>query len=356
MKARIQGALTPLIDEFKAGGDDQQDAWERACRVQALFDQVPAVTDERIVRRPLPASRVHRRKPVPLPVTSTGYRETARGAVQGGGPMGQLPFVAPLMTSPLPWVILAGAFAGAAVRQATRRTRNRADPEREAARKWVVACLYLSAAVVLGLLAVFIPGPARILSRWYAWAAVISAAVVFAALRFKKAAGIPVLVLAVALAAAVGLFLQSVHAFTGETEIASVRVISVEPASMRLELVPRGDAPALLSMKGTYFSPIVRVVIFSDFLVFLGARTWYRFEGMTSFDDSLHQQDTDFRFSRAPGISERLWKLFEEYETKIPGVKTAQTELVVKKAREFASYGIMVQNDGGVQVVQKPGS
>jgi uridine kinase len=49
MKARIQPTLAPLIDEFKAGGEDLQDAWERACRVQALFDQVPAVTDERLV-------------------------------------------------------------------------------------------------------------------------------------------------------------------------------------------------------------------------------------------------------------------------------------------------------------------
>ena len=98
----------------------------------------------------------------------------------------------------------------------------------------------------------------------------------------------------------------------------------------------------------------MRVVIFDDLLVFLGARTWYRFEGMTSFDDNLRQQDTDFRFARPDGISEGLWKLFEKYEKQIPGVKTAQTELIVKRAREFASYGIMVQNDGGVEVVQKP--
>jgi hypothetical protein len=165
-----------------------------------------------------------------------------------------------------------------------------------------------------------------------------------------------VLVLAVALAAAVLLFLRSLHAFTGETEIATVRVLSVEASSMRLQLVPRGDEPVLLTMKGSSFSPIVRVVIFNDYLVFFGARTWYRFEGMTSFDDSLRQQDTDFRFARPPGISERLWKLFETYEAWIPGVKTAQTELAVKRARELSTYGIMVQNDGGVEIVQKRGA
>jgi hypothetical protein len=173
--------------------------------------------------------------------------------------------------------------------------------------------------------------------------------------RFKRAVGIPVAVLAIALAVVVALFLQSIHAYTGETEIASIRAISVDSASMRLQLVARGSAPVLLTMKGTHFSPIVKVVIFSDLLVFIGARTWYRFEGMTSFDENLRQQDTDFRFARPTGISEWLWKMFEENDTRIPGVKTAQIELIVKKAREFATYGIMLQNDGGVEIVQKSG-
>jgi hypothetical protein len=244
---------------------------------------------------------------------------------------------------------------GAAVSRAARGTRRSRDPERAHTRKWVLTCLYLSGAVLFGVFAVFVPGPARIVDPRWAWAAGISAAVAFAALRFKKAAGIPVVVLAAALVAAVALFLQSVRAFTGETEIASVRVISADASSMRLELVPRGDPPVLLSMKGTYFAPVVRVVIFDDLLVFLGGRTWYRFEGITSFDDALRQQDTDYRFPRPPGISETLWKWFEKYESKIPGVKTAQTEFTGKRAREFATYGIRVQNDGGVEVVPKAG-
>jgi hypothetical protein len=263
--------------------------------------------------------------------------------------------IASILQSPLPWAIAAGLFTGAALSQATRRTRNRPNPERAATRKWVLACVYLSAAVIIGLLAVFVPGPTRILDLRLAWVAGIAAGIAFVALRFKKALGIPVAVLAIALVVVFALFLQSIHAFTGETEIASVRTISVDAASMRLELIPRGAEPVLLTMKGTSFSPIVKVVIFSDLLVFLGAHTWYRFEGMTSFDQNLRQQDTDFRFARPLGISERLWKLFEENETRIPGVKTAQIELIVKRAKEFAVYGIMVQNDGGVQIVQKSG-
>jgi len=49
MKARMRADLVSLIEEFKAGGDDLQDAFERASRIQSLFDQVPAVSDERLV-------------------------------------------------------------------------------------------------------------------------------------------------------------------------------------------------------------------------------------------------------------------------------------------------------------------
>ncbi len=260
-----------------------------------------------------------------------------------------------LLAHPLPWVVLCGVFVGAAASRATTRTRNRKDPDRARTRKWVLACILLSIAVVLGLTAVFLPGPQKIMDVRLAWAAGISAAVAFVALRFKKALGIPIVVLLLAVAATFGLFLQSIRAFTGETEIAVVRVITADDASMRLELLPRGAEPVPLTMEGQYFAPIVKVVIFDDLLVFLGAKTWYRFEGVTSFDKDLRQQNTDYRFARPAGISERLWALFEANETRIPGVKTAQIELVMKRAKEFATYGIMVQNDGGVQIVPKSG-
>src|SRR5208283_4100949 len=128
--------------------------------------------------------------------------------------------------SPLPAVIIGGIFVGAALSTAARRTRHREDPDRVAARKWILSCLWLSVAIVFGLLAVFLPGPAHILDPRLGWAAGIAAAVSFLALRFRKTAGLPVVVLVAALVVVTALFLQSVHAFTGETEIATVRAIA----------------------------------------------------------------------------------------------------------------------------------
>ena len=199
-------------------------------------------------------------------------------------------------SSPLPWAILAGLFVGAAAARASTRTRHRKDPDRARTREM--------GRRLRAVLHRHCRGPARgihpraIKDRRYppGLGCGFAAVVTFGALRFRKALGIPVLVLLAASSVLLGLFFQSIRAFTGETEIASVRVISVASSSMRLEVSPRAGEPALLTMDGAYFAPIVKVVIFDDLLVFLGARTWYRFEGMTSFDTNLRQGNKDFRF------------------------------------------------------------
>jgi hypothetical protein len=231
--------------------------------------------------------------------------------------------------------------------------------------KWVLFCVYLSVGIILGVVAIFVSGPGGIGDPRLGVIAGVSAVLSFAATRFKKALGIPIVVLVLAAIVLVGLFLQGIRAFTGQTTIAAVRIVSAGNGSMRLELFPRDGEPVFLTMDGEYFAPIVKVVIFDDLLVFLGAKTWYRFEGMTSFglvkDDSgyrFRQGSTDFYFHHPQGISEELWKLFEANEKRIPGVRTAQVEMDLKRpeapVREFATYNIIVRNDGGVEIV--PGS
>ena len=100
-------------------------------------------------------------------------------------------------------------------------------------------------------------------------------------------------------------------------------------------------------------------MIFEDFFVFLGAKTWYRFDGITSFESektgegrSFRQQDTDLTFPSASGISEKLWDLYERYEARIPGVRTVQVEMDLKRVRELSVYSLRIQNDGGLQILE----
>jgi hypothetical protein len=203
-----------------------------------------------------------------------------------------------------------------------------------------------------------VPGQRKILDIRLAYLFAAVTAVSFPAFRFRKAAGIPILLLALAVVVACGLFLQSVRAFTGETEIAKVRVISEDGSRMKLELVPRIGESEILDMEGEYFAPVVKVVIFDDFWVFLGARTWYRFLGVTSFRAErdgektvFRQGNTDRYFPRPEGISDAVYSLFEKYERDIPGVKAVQVSVDMKRAREPGSYSIRVENDGGVEIV-----
>jgi hypothetical protein len=115
---------------------------------------------------------------------------------------------------------------------------------------------------------------------------------------------------------------------------------------------------------------VVKVVIFDDYWVFLGGKSWYRFEGVISFriekegeEFRLRQGEKDYYFERASGISERLYRFFEKNESRIPGVKSVQIEIDSKRVQDtngieraeadLESFSVRVQNDGGVQIVRE---
>ncbi len=280
-----------------------------------------------------------------------------------------MPLRLSILTDPLPWVFLAGVFFGAAVSRATRRSANRPDPERARTRKWVLVCVWLSLAVLTAVAGVLVPGSERLLLRQadgtlrlaeplLPWVALAGFALAFLATRFRKAAGIPVFVLALVAVVALGLFFQSIRAFTGETRIATVKAITVADGRMRLEVQPEGRPSEMVDLDGDYFAPVVKVIVFDDLWVFLGAKSWYRFVGLVSFttrDGLPEQSGTRWALAHPLGISEALWTWFEQNEERIPGVKTVQTELDLKRVqgRSLGTWAVMIQNDGGVEIVSR---
>ena len=271
-----------------------------------------------------------------------------------------------VLQTPHLWLVVSGLFCGAALNRALRPAaypRWRAtDPQRAQTTKWTFFTLYLCLAVVAALGAVFVPGPQQILDPGLPYLFAGSAVFFFLVFRFKKTIGLLAVILAIALAGTLMLFLQSLNSFTGETEIAQVRVLDVEERGMKLEILPDQGESVVAWLKGSYFAPVVKVVIFDDYVVFLGAKTWYRFEGVTSFEMErtetgmeVRQQDTDYYFPSPEGIAAKLWDLYERYDSRIPGVKTVQIEMDLKrvrdKPREFSVYSLLIQNDGGLQIV-----
>jgi hypothetical protein len=53
-------------------------------------------------------------------------------------------------------------------------------------------------------------------------------------------------------------------------------------------------------------------------------------------------------------MSQRLWELYERHEKRLPGVRSVQVEMDLKRARELATYSLRLQNDGGLQIVELP--
>jgi hypothetical protein len=273
-------------------------------------------------------------------------------------------YSAVLAGSVYPWLAVSALFLGAALARASRRARPRYlgdEPDRARTSKWLFFSLYLSLAVVAALAAVFVPGPTDLLRPRYLYFSAACAVLFFLAFRFRRSMGTVTLLLLLALALTAGLFVRSLTAFTGETEIGRVRVLSARGGRMNLEILPARGEPVIREMAGSYFAPVVKVVIFDDLYVFLGARSWYRFEGFTSYalqktdkGQSFRQQDTDYYFPEAEGISQRLWELFERNEKSIPGVRSAQVEIDLKRARELATYSLRLQNDGGLQIEPLP--
>ena len=103
----------------------------------------------------------------------------------------------------------------------------------------------------------------------------------------------------------------------------------------------------------------MKIVVFDDYLVFLGVKTWYRFEGLTSFEmettDSgtrIRQQDSDYYFPSPVGMAAKIWQLYERFDSRIPGVRTVQVEMDLKRGRALSTYSLRIQNDGGLQIIE----
>ena len=189
-----------------------------------------------------------------------------------------------LLQFPPIWFVAAAVFVAAAASRMTRRSRRRRpDGKADSTRKWVLVCVYLSAAVVLATAGFLGPAVRDFLNDGMLVVCAAAFVVAFPSFRFQKSVGVPVLVLIAALVVVAGLFLQSLVAFAGETEIARVTVLSRGDGAMKLEILPVGAPGETAEMLGDYFAPVVKVVIFDEALVFLGSRTWYRFVGVTSF-------------------------------------------------------------------------
>jgi len=264
----------------------------------------------------------------------------------------------PLTVSPYPWIFMVSILTGYSLSKLTTSVKKARNPEKAKNRKWVIIYISLSIAIVLALCAIFVPGPEKILDAGLLTFFIIMSPLFFLAFRFKKAVGIAFVSVFVLLIIAILLFIQALVAFTGETEIAQVKVISIRDERIKYELIPSQREPVLVEIDGINFAPEVRLIIFDDFLVFFGAKTWYRFEAM-QHKDPQKSGETVTTFNRYPlktaqGLPEAIYNFVVNNSILFPGIKAIQGQITYPEpVRELTTYSIRVQNDGGVQIVKE---
>ncbi len=261
------------------------------------------------------------------------------------------------LSSPYTWLLLAGILTGAALNKLLRGVKKTGDPVRAGERKRAFVLLFLVLSFIALVCAVIVPGvdktAANPLGLLVFYLAV--SFIVFLVLRFKRLFGVPFAVLFVLLIAAVLLFLQAIVAFTGETEIARVKVDAIQNNIIKYELTPAVGEPEVVVTEGVNFAPQVELVIFDDFFVFLGAKTWYRFQAMLSYNPAA-SSSTQVTFNRHPlkrsqGLSEDIFAFVMQNRDMIPGIKTIQGQITYPlRVRVGGAYVITVQNDGGVEI------
>ena len=103
--------------------------------------------------------------------------------------------------------------------------------------------------------------------------------------------------------------------------------------------------------------------------MFLGAKTWYRLSGFTSF--RLEKNGSDFRLEQGAGtyyfppaagtegMSELLYGFFEDYEEYIPGIKSVQIDMGLKQVQgsfdkrpeDLQTFSVRIQNNGGLLII-----
>ena len=264
------------------------------------------------------------------------------------------------ISSPYFWIALSALFMGITLSKSVSKTSSKRDPDSARTHKWVWVCIHLTFSIIFGLAALFIPGPEKIQDIRILYFFLSLSLFFFLAFRFKRSVGSVSFILILLLVLVVVMFLQSISAFTGETEIAKIRILNIQEPFMKLEINLPKKEPIFTVMEGEYFAPVVRVIIFEDFFVFLGVKTWYRFDGITSFDmeeeegqPKFRQQNTDYYFTEKRNISDDLYFWLEKHDASVPGIKSVQVELDLKKAKELSTYSIRIQNDGGVQIIDE---
>ena len=267
-----------------------------------------------------------------------------------------------LIETPYSWISLAGFFLGTSLSRVSRSVasierrravssrrvrRGAVIPERVRSRMWTLFYLGLSATLLCGLAAVFVPGPGRIVDPKLLWVAAVSTGIFFLMFRFKRSFGIPLLALLSAGALLSALALSRWTVDQGPSLVLQFRALDISASSLDLEItVPQNltNQNAFVRIDSQTLQPRMNVLVLSDYYFLFGGKVAYRninMNGQTTFSPQR---------AGAGGVVGRIADYLSNRLTMLPGITLHR--VIAPSVRPFLleSISMTLSSDGSVHI------
>jgi hypothetical protein len=240
-----------------------------------------------------------------------------------------------LIQHPLFWLVLAGFFLGAAIAAITIVPERSRDPRKVREGKLTKSCLFLTGAVLCGTIVFFVPAPGGIPLR-YLPGFFTGLLITGLGLRFKKAAGIPILVLVIAAAVFGGKALTGWN-IPGQAA-AGFTVLNTGGTEISLSVSIPGETEAVIRL------PAAPLRLRTNFLKF--AAPYLIFNAIPFYKiTALLAADKEYPLDSGEEAPE-----FQKILLKFPGIRIESTETEFPPPEIFSHYSIIIEPDGRVSI------
>jgi hypothetical protein len=263
-----------------------------------------------------------------------------------------------LVSSPFFWISLSAFFCSAAVAFSSLNAKRWKNPQKIRSRKIIFFSVFMSVAVAAATLAIFIPGPEKILNIKLLYFFGVLAAVFFAAVRFPRAIGIPFAFLCLLSVVFTSLVLKPWHPLRETQIIGKFRVLSRQEDGITVEYIGVGAAEGneqFFMLRGPDFAPLVDVLFFDDYYVFTGRRVSWRFAGMQAYrggtaDGQSGESGPPVLVLEEPGFVMKLSRLLNTYEESLPGISIRRSKAILRRYLLLKTYSLILEPDGTVRI------
>ena len=261
------------------------------------------------------------------------------------------------------WAALSGLFTGFAFSRLLRFPARTDDKAKNW--KWIMFSLYLSAGVILAFCAAFIPSllcatPRRIrvdntfLDFRILYFAAGAAAVGFLSLRFKRAAGLPLLFIIVAGSAAIPALKYPWRRLSPEIPAAELRVLSVVDGKRSIEFTPHAGDTYFFELPQNGIAVEAAILRASEFYFFVDRPVMYRLESVSPFDGGDFVSFSSIGSSDAGG---KFQNWLQNLALWLPSWEVESLSIRTEKLLPLFRYAVYLGGEEGpsIELVQPEG-